>query len=121
VRDLTRGGAQLSIDALGSDESCAASVLSLRKRGRHVQVGLLPAVLGHPSVPMDAVIARELQLVGSHGMPAHAYDEMLALVAAGRLDPELLVTRHVSLDDVAGALVAMGDPGGAAGMTVMVQ
>lgn len=121
VREVTGGGAHVSLDALGSETSCAASVLSLRKRGRHVQVGLLPAVLGRPAVPMDAVIAGELEIVGSHGMAAHAYDEMLELVATGRVQPEKLVTRKVSLDQVAAELVAMADPGRTPGVTVMVQ
>jgi alcohol dehydrogenase len=121
VRDATSGGAHLSLDAVGSEGSCASSILSLRKRGRHVQVGLLPAILGRPRVPMDAVIARELQIIGSHGMPAHAYDEMLALVTAGRVQPELLVTRQLALDELADALVAMGEPGRPPGLTVLVQ
>ena len=41
VRDLTDGGAGVSIDALGSIETCLNSIRSLRKRGRHVQVGLM--------------------------------------------------------------------------------
>ena len=36
IRALTRGGAQVSIDALGIAETCCNSVLSLRKLGRHV-------------------------------------------------------------------------------------
>jgi alcohol dehydrogenase len=54
-------------------------------------------------------------------MPAHAYDEMLALVTAGRVQPELLVTRQLALDELADALVAMGEPGRPPGLTVLVQ
>ncbi len=119
VRAVTDGGAHVSLDAFGSEASCAASVLSLRPRGRHVQVGLLPAGLGHPAVPMAAVIAGELEIVGSHGMPAHDYDQLLALVAAGRLRPELLVTRRIGLAEAVDALPAMGAPGFPAGVTVV--
>jgi D-arabinose 1-dehydrogenase-like Zn-dependent alcohol dehydrogenase len=69
IRELTGGGAHASIDAIGSEAACAASVAGLRKRGRHVQVGLLP---DPPRVPMDLVIGRELELLGSHGLAAHA-------------------------------------------------
>ena len=41
IRGLTGGGAHVSIDAIGSAATAAASVRSLRRRGRHVQVGLL--------------------------------------------------------------------------------
>jgi D-arabinose 1-dehydrogenase-like Zn-dependent alcohol dehydrogenase len=72
-----------------------------------VQVGLLPEA---PRVPMDLVIARELELLGSHGMAARAYPELLALVETGRLRPGDLVTREIGLDDAPAALVAMGEP-----------
>ena len=106
IRELTGGGAHVSLDAIGSEAACAASVAGLRKRGRHVQVGLLP---DPPRVPMDLVIGRELELLGTHGMAAHAYPAMLALVEAGRLRPAELVTARIGLDDAPSALVAMTD------------
>ena len=119
VRSATDGGAHLSLDALGSPGTCAASVRSLRPRGRHVQVGLLPPDLGHPAVPMARVIAQELELVGSHGMPAHAYGGLLALVSTGRLPVDRLVTRRITLAEAAEELPAMGRPGFPAGVTVV--
>jgi D-arabinose 1-dehydrogenase-like Zn-dependent alcohol dehydrogenase len=116
IREVTSGGAHLSIDAIGHESAVAASVAGLRKRGRHVQVGLLP---DPPRVPMDLVIARELELLGSHGMAARAYPELLALVETGRLRPGDLVTREIGLADAPAALAAMGE-GGAAGVTVIL-
>jgi alcohol dehydrogenase len=58
---------------------------------------------------MDLVIARELELLGSHGMAAHAYPEMLALVQAGRLQPGQLVTSRIGLEQAPQALAAMTD------------
>ena len=113
VLDLT-GGAHLSLDAVGRPSACVASVLSLRPRGRHVQVGLLPPSQGRPVVPMDRVVGLELELLGSHGMAAASYPELLALVAAGRLDPAALVTRTVDLDGAARALQTVGDLPGTA-------
>jgi D-arabinose 1-dehydrogenase-like Zn-dependent alcohol dehydrogenase len=115
IRELTGGGAHVSLDAIGTEAACAASVAGLRKRGRHVQVGLLP---DPPRVPMDLVIGRELELLGSHGMAAHAYPEMLALVAAGRLRPDRLVTTRIGLEEAPAALVAMTD-GSPVGITVI--
>lgn len=99
----------LSLDALGSPQTCAASICCLRPRGRHVQVGLLPAVLGWPPVPMHLVIGGELELLGSHGMAAHSYPALLGLVEAGRLRPLDLVTGRIGLDAVPAALRALGD------------
>jgi alcohol dehydrogenase len=104
IRELTDGGAHVALDAIGSETACAASIAGLRKRGRHVQVGLLPEP---PRLPMDLVVARELELKGSHGMAAHAYPEMLGLVQAGRLRPAQLVSSRIGLDQAPRALVAM--------------
>ncbi|MGY1682118.1 zinc-dependent alcohol dehydrogenase family protein [Geodermatophilus sp. SYSU D01176] len=112
VAELTGGGAHVSLDALGAAVTCENSVRCLSPRGRHVQVGLLPPAQGRPAVPMDLVVARELQVLGSHGMAAHTYPAMLGLIAAGRLRPEALVTRELPLDDAGAALAAVGrDPG----------
>jgi D-arabinose 1-dehydrogenase-like Zn-dependent alcohol dehydrogenase len=108
VADLTGGGAHVSLDTLGAAVTCANSVRSLRPRGRHVQVGLLPPAQGRPEVPMDRVIALELAVLGSHGMAAHAYPELLGLVATGRLRPQALVTREIGLDEAGAALAAVG-------------
>ncbi|GAA3126002.1 zinc-dependent alcohol dehydrogenase family protein [Streptomyces rameus] len=118
VRELTGGGAHLSLDALGSPATCAASVNGLRRRGRHVQVGLLPSADGTTPVPLARAIALELELLGSHGMAAHAYPGMLHLVRTGVLRPGLLVTRTITLDAAPAALAAM-DTAPGAGVTVI--
>ncbi|MGW1023922.1 zinc-dependent alcohol dehydrogenase family protein [Streptomyces sp. NPDC002577] len=118
VRELTGGGAHVSLDALGSPATCAASVGGLRRRGRHIQVGLLPSAAGDPVVPMSRVIALELEILGSHGMPAHAYAPMLELVRAGAVRPDLLVTSTIPLSEAPPALAAMGATPGA-GVTVV--
>ncbi|GGJ16911.1 zinc-dependent alcohol dehydrogenase family protein [Streptomyces brasiliensis] len=118
ILELTGGGAHLSLDALGSPATCAASVNGLRRRGRHVQVGLLPSPDGTTPVPMARAIALELELRGSHGMAAHTYPGMLELVRSGVLRPDLLTTSTVSLDAAPAALAAM-DTAGGAGVTVI--
>jgi len=118
VRELTAGGAALSLDALGSPATCAASVSCLLPRGRHVQVGLLPPEAGRAAVPMERVVALELEVLGSHGMAAHAYPELLGLVSAGRLRPDLLVTREITLDEAGEALRTVGE---VPGITVLTS
>ncbi|UOY00713.1 zinc-dependent alcohol dehydrogenase family protein [Blastococcus sp. PRF04-17] len=117
VAELTGGGAHLSLDALGAPATCGNSVRSLRPRGRHVQVGLLPPSVGRPQLPMERVIALELEVLGSHGMAAHAYPELLGLIAAGRLDPRRLVTRELGLDEAGAALAEVGRQPGIAVVT----
>lgn len=112
------GGAHVGMDALGSPALAAASIRSLRRRGRHVQVGLLLGADASTPLPMDRVIAHELEVYGSHGMAATDYPEMLALIAGGRLDPAALVTREITLDEAGAALAAMDHPG-PPGLTVV--
>ena len=117
IGELTGGGAHVSIDALGSPAVAADSVRCLRRRGRHVQVGLLPG--GPAPLPMDLVIAHELEIYGSHGMAARDYPAMLRLVADGTLRPGLLVGRVIELEETGRALATMDTLSATAGMTVV--
>lgn len=119
IHEITRGGAHVSIDALGSPATAVASVRCLRRRGRHVQVGLLLGTAATPPLPMDLVVARELEIYGSHGMAAREYPPMLALVADGTLRPDLLVGEVIGLAEAGDALVAMDRSALSAGMRVI--
>jgi alcohol dehydrogenase len=120
VRQATGGGAHVSLDALGSLETCFNSIANLRKRGRHIQVGLMLGGQNHPPVPMDRVIANELEIYGSHGMQAHRYPALLAMIETGKIHPELLVQRRISLEESLDALVSM-DSFAANGVTVITK
>jgi alcohol dehydrogenase len=110
IGQLTGGrGADLSLDALGSAETAANSLRCLRPRGRHVQVGLLVGADAQPRLPMELVIARELELYGSHGLAAADYGPLLALIGAGKLDLRRLVARTISLPEIPSALAGMGE------------
>jgi alcohol dehydrogenase len=108
IRDATDGGTHVSLDALGSTATCLASIASLRKRGRHVQVGLMTGVDAAPAIPLGPVIAKELEIVGSHGLAAADYPAMLDQIAAGKLHPERLLRDTIALKDVLTRLPAMG-------------
>ena len=101
------GGAHVAVDALGSEATAGASVLSLARGGRHLQLGLLLTPSGLTPMPMARVIAWELDLLGSHGMAARDYPEMLALVASGVVNPSLLLKREVTLEIGAQALAQL--------------
>ncbi|WP_410789756.1 zinc-dependent alcohol dehydrogenase family protein [Kribbella sp. C-35] len=113
IHDL--GGAHVTIDALGSNDVVQQALQSLRPRGRHVQIGLLPSGV---NLDVGRLIGQELTWLGSHGMPAHAYPEMLALVATGNLNPQQLITRTITLEETPAALAALTN-GTPAGVTVI--
>ena len=107
VREVTGGGAHASIDALGSPVTCFNSIKNLRRRGRHVQVGLMLGEHATPEIPMAQVIGHELEIYGSHGMQAWRYDAMLSMMETGRLRPERLIGREISLEEAVPALIGM--------------
>ncbi len=100
VKSLTQGGAHVSVDALGSAATCFNSVSNLRKRGKHIQIGLMTGDHQNAKIPMDIVVAYELEIIGSHGMQSHKYPEMLEMIKNGKLHPEKLIERTISLDEV---------------------
>jgi alcohol dehydrogenase len=118
VSDLTGGGSHVAVDAVGSEQTCTDAILSLRRHGRHVQVGLLPPVGGHPRVPMNRVISWELDLLGSHGMAAADYPGMMALIEQGSLQPHRLIERTIGLAEAA-ALLPTFDQATVAGITMV--
>ena len=107
VKEITKGGAHVSIDALGHPATCFNSIANLRRRGRHVQVGLMVGDHARAQVPMAQIIAHELEVYGSHGMQAFRYQDMMAMIRTGKLAPQKLVGKHISLDEAPDALMAM--------------
>ncbi|WP_269306823.1 zinc-dependent alcohol dehydrogenase family protein [Aeromicrobium sp. HA] len=118
VAELTGGGSHVAVDAVGSEQTCADAILSLRRRGRLAQVGLLPAIEGHPRVPMERVIGWELDVLGSHGMAAADYPGMMALIEQGALQPQRLIERTIGLEETA-ELLPVFDRATLAGMTII--
>ncbi|WP_418286763.1 alcohol dehydrogenase catalytic domain-containing protein [Halorubrum sp. DTA46] len=110
VRELTGGGADVSVDALGIAETCRNSVRSVRPRGTHVQVGLTTdAERGEVALPTDWMTRWEVSFLGSRGMPPTSYDDLFALVEATDVDPGALVSREMPLSSVSDRLAAMSD------------
>ena len=118
VADRTGGGSHVAVDAVGSEQTCADAILSLRRRGRHIQVGLLPPVSGDPRLPMARVIGWELDVLGSHGMAAVDYPGMMALIEQGSLQPQRLIERTIGLDEAAAMLPGF-DRATVAGITIV--
>ncbi len=118
VKEITGGGAHLSMDALGSPTTCFNSIANLRKRGKHVQVGLMLAEQHHPHIPMDKVIANELEIIGSHGIQAHRYSAVFELIQSGKLNPSKLIGKTINLEEAPEALTTMDQFSGI-GITVI--
>ncbi|MCP5382293.1 MAG: zinc-dependent alcohol dehydrogenase family protein [Kordiimonadaceae bacterium] len=107
VFEISKRGAHISIDALGNPVTCENSIRSLKKRGKHIQVGLLVADQSKPGLPMDIVVANELEIIGSHGIQAYRYPELIGMIEKGALSPEKLIGQTISLEQSIDALMNM--------------
>ncbi|WP_271766323.1 zinc-dependent alcohol dehydrogenase family protein [Aquimarina algiphila] len=107
ITSITDGGVHVSVDALGSAITCFNSISNLRKRGKHIQVGLMTGDHQHPKIPMDKVLSDELEIIGSHGMQAYKYPKMLNMIKNGKLYPEKLIEKTITLEDAITALPNM--------------
>lgn len=108
VREITGGGAHVSLEALGITATFENSLRSLRKMGRHVQIGMPVGAHATPPLPLlDLVYARQLTLHGTRGLGANRFSALFEMVAAGRIDPARLVTKTIPLSGAGAALRAM--------------
>lgn len=107
ILKITTRGVHVSVDALGSQETCFNSISCLRKRGKHIQVGLTTADHKHPIIPMDKVVAHEIEIIGSHGMQAFRYDAVFEMIKSGKVQPELMLGKTISLEEAPEALIKM--------------
>ncbi|HLI78942.1 MAG TPA: zinc-binding dehydrogenase [Candidatus Binataceae bacterium] len=108
VRDLTNGGADVSVDALGIEATCRNAVMSLRKRGRHIQIGLTTQKeKGEVALPIDQIVFREIQFVGSLAIQSFRYPALLDMVQRGRLAPRKLITETIPIEKAFGVLEQM--------------
>jgi alcohol dehydrogenase len=113
---ITRGDLQ----NLGNPLTCFNSISNLRKRGKHIQVGLLLAEQSTPAIPMSKVIAHELESSAATACRAYRYDALFALIEAGKLAPAELIGRPITLEQSIDALVQM-DKFEGAGVTVVTE
>jgi alcohol dehydrogenase len=108
VREMTGGGAHVSIDALGITETFHNSLAGLRRLGRHVQIGMPLGRHASPTVALlEMVYSRQITIMGTRGIAASRFPSLFEMIAAGRIDPGRLVTRTVSLAGAGTALAAM--------------
>lgn len=106
IRDLTGGGAHVSVEALGHPVTANASIRCLRPLGRHIQLGMAVGQHAMMDLDMSAVYAGQLQLIASRGMPAWRYPSLLSLVNSGAVDVSPIVARQVPLSAASGELRA---------------
>ena len=108
IMAITDGGAHVAVDALGIAVTCKNAINSLRKRGRHLQLGLTSKdEKGQIELPIDLIVVKELELIGSSNMPVSRFPDMMRMVESGMLQPEKMITKTVGLEDAAEIIMDM--------------
>lgn len=109
IQEITGGGAQVSIEALGIEATTNASVECLATLGRHVHVGM-PAGDGMMRVNMRAIYSKQLAFYGTRGMPSWKYPALLGMIERGEVDLSPMLDREISLSGASAELRAMKGP-----------
>jgi D-arabinose 1-dehydrogenase-like Zn-dependent alcohol dehydrogenase len=108
VTELTGGGAHVTVDAFGDEQTAIPALYSLRTRGRHLRLGTSSKQQGgHIRVPVDLLLFKELEIIGSLGMPAARFPAMLRMVDSGKIHPGRLVQGTVSIEEAGDVLAGM--------------
>ncbi|MFN3146309.1 MAG: zinc-dependent alcohol dehydrogenase family protein [Paracoccaceae bacterium] len=110
MRAATGGGAHVAVEALGIPETTRNALMSLRKLGRMVQVGMPAGDHVTMALPWDAVYSGQLAIYGTRGMPAWRYPGLLSLIEGGQVDLSPLIARRVALSEASAELAAFDAP-----------
>lgn len=108
LHEITGGGAHVALDALGIRATFEASLRSLRKLGRHVQVGMPTGASETVPLPLlELIYARQLSIHGMRGLGAEGFAPLVDLIEAGKLDLAPLIAERICLGDVQGIFEQM--------------
>jgi Zn-dependent alcohol dehydrogenase len=120
VQDLTNGGPEVAVDAVGLPQTLGQAFSALRPGGTAVAVGLT-AVNASASVPVNELVQQQKRLVGSlygSANPPVDLPRILGLYLSGRLPLDALLGERYGLDEVDRAYQALRQ--GAGGRAVVV-
>jgi threonine dehydrogenase-like Zn-dependent dehydrogenase len=108
VKKITNGrGVDLAFDAAGTERSFLDLLRVLRPQGRGVLYGVPESAIAQ--FPLQEVILKDITLYGSLS-DRTGWDEVIELVATGRIDLKSLITHRFPLRQAVEALPMIRDP-----------
>ncbi|OED37968.1 alcohol dehydrogenase [Chromatiales bacterium (ex Bugula neritina AB1)] len=108
IIELSGGGANVSIEALGITETFHNSLRCLARLGRHVQIGQPLDEHANPSIPLlETIYYKQLSLMGSRGLSAHRFTALFELISSGRIDMMRLIKNRISLEQASDVFYQM--------------
>ena len=109
VRNLTNGGADIVLEAIGNPATFRQATEMVADGGRCVMIGIAPT--GQTAeVEITRLVRRKIHIAGSFGgRPRQDLAHLGQLVADGLLDPAALISRRFSLDEADNAYRLLAD------------
>lgn len=97
VRELTEGGADIAIEAIGNPKTIELASASLKPGGCHIQVGY-----SHQAAPLNAgrLMFREIEIKGSLGCRPVDYPKLIEMVRMGKIQLKPVVTNKFKLEEI---------------------
>jgi len=96
LRALSAGrGADVAIECAGVEKSAAQCLVSLRKRGRYIQMGLFGRAI---SADLDLMTYKEIQYSCSFASTQSSFRTALQLMDCGLVDPLPLISARLPLE-----------------------
>ncbi len=97
IRKMTKGGADVTMEVIGSPKTIQQAFDAVRRGGRVVVVGYT-----HENVTINAgrLMFREIELIGSLGCPLQDFPKLLGMVEHGKLNVERMVTHRFKLEEI---------------------
>jgi L-idonate 5-dehydrogenase len=99
-----KGHFDLAFECSAAEPAIRSAIAALRPRGTLVQVG----VTGDTQIPLNAVVAKEVQLKGTFRFHEE-FAEAVEAIASGRIDVRPIITQRYPLDQAAEAFVTAAD------------
>ncbi|MET4104131.1 L-idonate 5-dehydrogenase [Roseovarius sp. MBR-78] len=99
-----KGHFDLAFECSAAERAIRSAIAALRPRGTLVQVG----VTGDTPIPLNAVVAKEVQLKGTFRFHAE-FAEAVEAITSGRIDVRPIITQRYPLDQAAEAFVTAAD------------
>lgn len=95
VLDFTEGGVDVAFEAVGMTPTAQQSIDVTRNKGKVVWIGNSHRMI---EIDMQAIVTRELSVMGSYGMSDLEFKRCLKILAEGKIPTEQIINRRVTLD-----------------------
>lgn len=98
VMKMTGGrGADKIFECSGSVTALNRGLEIIKKKGKAIQMGVFPNQ--KEEIATDLILHKEIVYMGSRSQKPSSWEKSMELLASGKVVPEMIVTKTVSLDD----------------------